>query len=403
MYYSIQDFIQLIAQLRNPNGGCPWDLKQNYESMIPCLTEETYEVIDAIQKKDIVNLREELGDLLLQVVFFSQLASEDGYFTFDDVLNDISKKIVRRHPHVFGDATAGNEEEALARWNSIKAQEKSVQEKRSILDDIPNAFPALLRAQKMQKQCSKIGFDWDDVEPVLAKVEEELQEVRDEINQTPRNQEKIEEEKPKEDEEIHESKPDEQSIQDLAQKVDDIPQQQTIQDLVPEPKAEPKNETPPPTNDEKKDVATGVKTQEGTKDTGYQGDQRRDGVEGGQGNQSKRDDSKVVENKVDTNIVHTSVDVEADYGNGGLNGFRAKVAENFDSEAVQGEGMLTTTVKFVVETNGTVSQVKATGSNPDFNREAERVVRSIKGWKPAKKGGVNVRSYYSLPLKMQFQ
>jgi len=183
MRYSIQDFIQLIAQLRNPNGGCPWDLKQNYDSMIPCLTEETYEVIDAIQKKDIANLREELGDLLLQVVFFSQLASEDGYFTFDDVLNDISKKIVRRHPHVFGDATAGNEEEALARWNSIKAQEKSVQEKRSILDDIPNAFPALLRAQKMQKQCSKIGFDWDDVEPVLAKVEEELQEVRDKFEQ----------------------------------------------------------------------------------------------------------------------------------------------------------------------------------------------------------------------------
>ena len=174
MRYSIQDFIQLIAQLRNPNGGCPWDLKQDYESMIPCLTEETYEVIDAIQKKDIVNLREELGDLLLQVVFFSQLASEDGYFTFDDVLNDISKKIVRRHPHVFGDATAGNEEEALARWNSIKAQEKSVQEKRSILDDIPNAFPALLRAQKMQKQCSKIGFDWDEVEHVLAKLVEVL-------------------------------------------------------------------------------------------------------------------------------------------------------------------------------------------------------------------------------------
>ena len=174
MHYSIQDFIQLIAQLRNPNGGCPWDLKQNYESMIPCLTEETYEVIDAIQKKDIANLREELGDLLLQVVFFSQLASEDGYFTFDDVLNDVSEKIVRRHPHVFGDATAGNEEEALARWNSIKAQEKSAQKQQSILDNVPNAFPALLRAQKMQKQCSKIGFDWNELEPVFAKVEEEL-------------------------------------------------------------------------------------------------------------------------------------------------------------------------------------------------------------------------------------
>ena len=113
--------------------------------------------------------------------------------------------------------------------------------------------------------------------------------------------------------------------------------------------------------------------------------------------------AKIVDKPLDTEEIHTSVDVEADYGNGGLNGFRTKVMENFDSEAVQGEGVLTTTVTFVVESNGTVSQVKATGSNPDFNREAERVVRSIKGWKPAKKGGVNVGSYYSLPLKMKFE
>ena len=124
MRYSIQDFIQLIAQLRNPNGGCPWDLKQNYESMIPCLTEETYEVIEAIEKNDIQNLREELGDLLLQVVFFSQLATEDKYFTFYDVLQDVAEKIVRRHPHVFGDAKAGDETEALSRWNEMKAKEK---------------------------------------------------------------------------------------------------------------------------------------------------------------------------------------------------------------------------------------------------------------------------------------
>ena len=215
-------------------------------------------------------------------------------------------------------------------------------------------------------------------------------------------EDKPEEDKPKEDEEIHESKPNQQSIQDLAQRVDDIPPQETVQDLLPDLKRGAKNETQL-LDQGNKDTNTGTKNIEGTKDTNYQGDQRRDGVEGGQGNQSRRDDSKVVENKVDTNIVHTSVDVEADYGNGGLNGFRAKVVENFDSEAVQGEGMLTTTVKFVVETNGTVSQVKATGANPDFNREAERVVRSIKGWKPAKKGGVNVRSYYSLPLKMKFE
>ena len=114
--------------------------------------------------------------------------------------------------------------------------------------------------------------------------------------------------------------------------------------------------------------------------------------------------AKIVDKPLDTEEIHTSVDVEADYGDGGLNGFRTKVMENFDSEAVQGEGVLTTTVTFVVESNGTVSQVKATGSNPDFNREAERVVRSIKeGWKPAKKDGANVGSYYSLPLKMKFE
>ena len=127
-------------------------------------------------------------------------------------------------------------------------------------------------------------------------------------------------------------------------------------------------------------------------------------------NTSQYDDSsaniaeaKIVDELGDKQEIHTSVDEAADYSNGGVNEVRAKVAENFDAGAIQGEGMLTTTVKFVVETNGTVSQVKATGSNPDFNREAERVVRSIKGWKPAKKGGVNVRSYYSLPLKMKFE
>ena len=118
---------------------------------------------------------------------------------------------------------------------------------------------------------------------------------------------------------------------------------------------------------------------------------------------AKIERTKIVDKPLDTEDIHTSVDVEADYGDGGLNGFRVKVAENFDIEAVQGEGVLTTTVKFVVETNGTVSQVKAMGSNADFNREAERVVKSIKGWNPAKKGGVNVRSYYGLPLKMKFE
>ena len=194
MQYNIQDFIKLIAQLRNPNGGCPWDLKQNYQSMIPCLTEETYEVIEAIEKNDVGNLREELGDLLMQVVFFSQLATEDGKFTFDDVVNEVAEKIVRRHPHVFGDKSANDEEEALARWNEIKSQEKQGQSDTSILAAIPNAFPALMRAQKMQKKCSKFGFDWDNLPDVIAKVEEELDEVKQELNRPHLTQEKVEEE-----------------------------------------------------------------------------------------------------------------------------------------------------------------------------------------------------------------
>lgn len=194
MAYSIDEFVQLIACLRDPQGGCPWDLKQNYQSMIPCLTEEAYEVIEAIERQDIANLREELGDLLLQSVFLSQLATEDGYFTFYDVLNDVAEKIVRRHPHVFADAKAGNEEEALARWNSIKAQEKTAQSADSILDAVPRAFPALMRAQKIQKQCAKVGFDWPELPPVLAKVEEELQEVKAELAKAPLDKAHLEEE-----------------------------------------------------------------------------------------------------------------------------------------------------------------------------------------------------------------
>jgi len=206
------------------------------------------------------------------------------------------------------------------------------------------------------------------------------------------------------DEEIHESKPNEQSIQDLAQKVDDIPQQQTIQDLVPEPKAEPKNETPPPTNDEKKDVATGVKNIEGTKDKGYQGDQRRDGVEGGQGNQSKKENNDVVDDKTNDNVIHKTVEEEAEFPAGGVDGFRNKIQQNFDQEAVEGEGILTTMVSFVVEKDGSITQIKAAGSNADFNREAERVIRSIKiKWKPGKIGGKNVRSRFNVPLKMKFE
>lgn len=192
--YQIQDFIQLIAQLRNPNGGCPWDLKQTYQSMIPCLLEESYEVVEAIEQNNVANLKEELGDLLLQVVFLSQLATEENKFTFADVVNEVAEKIVRRHPHVFGNSSANNEEEALQNWNQMKAQEHQQKGPNSILDNIPHAFPALMRAEKIQKRCSKVGFDWQEAKDVIHKVEEELEEVKQELQQPEQNQQKIAEE-----------------------------------------------------------------------------------------------------------------------------------------------------------------------------------------------------------------
>ena len=196
--------------------------------------------------------------------------------------------------------------------------------------------------------------------------------------------------------------PLENKQEEVLQSLDDVAppsseQVATIANVVPEPVENAPIETPPPTKKDMENKAISTKTVEGVAATNNAPPPVQ-GVEGGRGTQAKIEGAKIVDKPVDKQEIHTTVDVEADYGNGGLNGFRAKVAENFDSE-----GMLTTTVKFVVETNGTVSQVKATGANSDFNREAERVVRSIKGWKPAKKGGVNVRSYYSLPLKMKFE
>lgn len=194
MSQAIQNLLEIVAKLRDPNGGCPWDLKQNYKTMIPHLLEESYEVVEAIEQNNIANLREELGDLLLQTVFLSQLAKEDNLFTFDEVVAELSEKLVRRHPHVFGDKSANNEQEALQNWNAMKAAENQSKGHHSILDNIPSAFPALMRAEKIQKKCSKVGFDWDNVQAVLAKVEEEIEEVKQELNRPHFSAEKMEEE-----------------------------------------------------------------------------------------------------------------------------------------------------------------------------------------------------------------
>lgn len=216
-----------------------------------------------------------------------------------------------------------------------------------------------------------------------------------------------EEEEEEKEEEVFEQPKEEpvQSIQDLAQLVDDdLPEQATVQNLDPTPTENAKNETPAASTDDLKDKAIGTQNKEGVANAGYQGDQRKDGVEGGMGNQSKKEDVKIVENKVDTNVVHESVDEEAQFMNGGIDGFRSKVQDNFDIEAVEGEGILNTVVTFEVDVNGNISNIKSRGSNRDFNREAERAVRSVRGkWKPGKVKGQNVKSRYSFPLKMRFE
>lgn len=188
MQTNIDQFLAIIAQLRDPEHGCPWDIKQDFNSMLPHLLEETYEVAEAIHTQDRSALREELGDLLLQVVFLSQLAKEEGTFDFYDVLSDIHQKIVYRHPHVFGDTKAADSDEALANWEAQKANDAKHQQHESILDDLPFALPALTRAHKIQKRCAKVGFDWDNSQDVLAKVEEELDEVKAEIANYPTSQ-----------------------------------------------------------------------------------------------------------------------------------------------------------------------------------------------------------------------
>lgn len=170
----------IMHRLRAP-GGCPWDAEQSHESLIPNLIEEAYEAVDTIQRKDFNHLKEELGDLLLQVVFHSELAEEAGHFDLDDVAREISDKLVRRHPHVFGESAAATSDAVLQQWHQIKRDEKGNAEK-PYLHGVGNGLPALLRAVKFQKMAAKVGFDWPDEYGVLAKIDEELHELQDAIS-----------------------------------------------------------------------------------------------------------------------------------------------------------------------------------------------------------------------------
>ena len=166
--------LRIMARLRGPNG-CPWDREQTHRSIRHNLIEECYEALDAMDAKNMTEFRDELGDLLLQVVFHSQMASEAGEFDFDAVAKSIADKLVRRHPHVFGKKRADTSVEVLKQWEAIKKQEKNAH---SIVSEIPRSLPALLKADKVQRKVARVGFDWKRVDDVVAKVEEELRELK---------------------------------------------------------------------------------------------------------------------------------------------------------------------------------------------------------------------------------
>ena len=200
---AIEKLVSLMVMLRDRKHGCPWDLEQTIESLVPYTLEEVYEVVDAIDKNDMVELEDELGDLLFQVVFYAQIACEEGLFTFDDVADTITAKLIRRHPHVFPDATIGSfgsksylsSDEVVVNWESIKQEEKIKklqhrtergQSKKEVssdtiastLDDVLRALPALERAHKLQKRAASTGFDWSDIAPVIEKLKEEIAEFQ---------------------------------------------------------------------------------------------------------------------------------------------------------------------------------------------------------------------------------
>ncbi|HEY7246536.1 MAG TPA: nucleoside triphosphate pyrophosphohydrolase [Xanthobacteraceae bacterium] len=181
----IERLLEIMAALRTPGSGCPWDLAQDFASITPYTIEEAYEVADAIGRGDLGDLREELGDLLLQVVFHARMAQEQGAFGFADVVRSLNEKLVRRHPHVFGDAKALDAREVEGLWERIKVQERmqksKLQADQGALAGVPVSLPALIRALKLQFKAGKVGFDWNDPRAVLDKIREEISEIEAEL------------------------------------------------------------------------------------------------------------------------------------------------------------------------------------------------------------------------------
>lgn len=196
---SIQQLLGIMRALRDPDSGCPWDLEQNFQSLIPYTIEEAYEVADAIERNNLDDIKSELGDLLFQIVFYSQLATEQQAFDFNDVTQAISDKLIRRHPHVFADAKITDAKAQTKEWEKFKQQERKAKvgensSSLSHLDDVSRTLPSLMRAEKLQKRAAREGFDWPTVKGVIAKVYEELNEVQQEFDAEVQEQKKLEDE-----------------------------------------------------------------------------------------------------------------------------------------------------------------------------------------------------------------
>lgn len=180
--------LEIMARLRDPQSGCPWDKEQSFRTIAPYTIEEAYEVADAIEREDWPGLREELGDLLFQVVFYAQMGREKAWFDFNDIARDIADKMERRHPHVFGDAKIETAEDQTRAWENHKAAERGAKAigiaEHSALDGVPLALPSLTRAEKLQKRAARVGFDWPEAAQVLDKIEEEIAELRTELIRT---------------------------------------------------------------------------------------------------------------------------------------------------------------------------------------------------------------------------
>jgi len=179
--------LDIMARLRDPDNGCPWDLEQTFATIAPHTIEEAYEVVEAIEENDMAELKSELGDLMFQVVFYAQMASENGDFDFHDVVGAISDKMITRHPHVFGDKSIKTADAQTIAWEETKAAEREAKAKKSegplsALDGVAKTLPALTRAEKLQKRAARVGFDWPDLPPVIDKIHEEIEEFQVELS-----------------------------------------------------------------------------------------------------------------------------------------------------------------------------------------------------------------------------